>query len=1320
MNIIYKIVVSSIITLAAFSSLHAQTASVSEGCVPLEVNFSPPTGLSAFFWDFKDGTAGSQNAAPSHIFSSPGVYEVTLNEGAAGNQVGTVTITVLPDIDINIAISLIDPCNPRRFQFTNNSTVPAGVNVTGYQWIFGDGSSSGLENPTHNYAQPGPKSVSLEIFTDIAGCDNSELFENIITVSNDNLLNSFFSANPSATCDVPATIFFNTGADLDPSVDYLWDFGDGNTTTNTSNTIHQYTQEGVYTATLTLTKGDCVSTFDRLVSVGAPLADFGFNDTLCINSLTTLINNTAANTFIWTFEPSVEVQNSTISREPIVIFTEEGLTTINMVGQVGDEADCTVDTTFQVYIQDPQVEVIVDPEISCANPLNVQITTTEEFDTYTWYGQSGNMTYTAVYEEPERDSFYVNEPDTMDIDLVVTTAQGCVGVLEDYFIFQNPEAHFIPNRHHGCAPLSVVFRDTSTSAEPIINYTYDYGNGDTQSFTNNNSHEYTFTDPGEYYVTLVVENAGGCIDTSWAVLIEVGAPLDLSYDIDKTDICIGDTITLSATNIDPRIDAFNLWTDEGRSHHCEMGSILEHQFITSTGTFDIEYTVDYNGCRTTIVDTDAITVNGPKADLWYMINCDDPLAVMFADSSQDATSILWSFDNGDSTFTTSTESELTHTFPESGDYKVYLEAFNDQTGCPSQLDSVIIHARQIDAQFDMPDNICDNLFYNLDATTSVDVDNDCSKGYTWTFTLNGRPRRVGEAILEHIFPVSGTEILTLEVVDINGCTDSVKDTFDIFGIQPDFVFDKEPICFPTEINFTNQSIGDTTITSFSWLHNVSPPLSEFSTDENPAAVFDFFTEDLSQLPIFLAVKDELGCEDTIQHNIEVYRPLTNIIAESIPICIGDTVRFEAMDITGQGSTLDYIWNFGNGQTSLDSVETIMYNTAGTYGVTLNLTEESTGCQNQQRIEVLVTEDPIAAFQGFDDGMLIGPADVLCFPGTIDFQDQSIANNNPLSYLWAFSNGAISQEQNPVLTFPRGEHDATLIITSDYGCADTVSQTYTIVGAEGMAVADKLEICKNDSITFNLVDTLGVESWQWDFGLGEVFTDIDPITQVFPDSILGNTTIVTLSLLSEGIACEVIDTITVEFFDNVSDTVRQTISVIRGEDFELPINVSNPNLLNWEVEILPNTLPAIIPPGIECLNCNNPSIDTDTDSCYVYAVSYLDADACIEQVFIYEIAPIPLEYGVPNIFTPNGDGANDFFNLVDLAGGDKGSAIEEVLDFRVYNRWGKLVYENTDPAQGWNGLYEGEMAPAEVYGFYIQARLIDGSIITEKGDVTLIR
>ena len=128
----------------------------------------------------------------------------------------------------------------------------------------------------------------------------------------------------------------------------------------------------------------------------------------------------------------------------------------------------------------------------------------------------------------------------------------------------------------------------------------------------------------------------------------------------------------------------------------------------------------------------------------------------------------------------------------------------------------------------------------------------------------------------------------------------------------------------------------------------------------------------------------------------------------------------------------------------------------------------------------------------------------------------------------------------------------MIVTSDYGCADTVFSNYTIVGAEGDFELSEDEICKGESITFNMIDTVGVGSWSWDFGFGEVFDNINPITQTIGEDVIGNSTIVTLSLLSEGIACEVVVTQEIIFNNNGDQLILDTITVQKGLDAQFDI------------------------------------------------------------------------------------------------------------------------------------------------------------------------
>jgi gliding motility-associated-like protein len=86
--------------------------------------------------------------------------------------------------------------------------------------------------------------------------------------------------------------------------------------------------------------------------------------------------------------------------------------------------------------------------------------------------------------------------------------------------------------------------------------------------------------------------------------------------------------------------------------------------------------------------------------------------------------------------------------------------------------------------------------------------------------------------------------------------------------------------------------------------------------------------------------------------------------------------------------------------------------------------------------------------------------------------------------------------------------------------------------------------------------------------------------------------------------------------------------------------------------------------------------------------------------------------VVNAFSPNSDGVNDRAVVI-------GYGIEK-MTFRIYNRWGQLVYESNDPDQGWNGKYKGKDQPMDAYGYTLEATMFDGTRVQKSGSITLVR
>ncbi len=106
----------------------------------------------------------------------------------------------------------------------------------------------------------------------------------------------------------------------------------------------------------------------------------------------------------------------------------------------------------------------------------------------------------------------------------------------------------------------------------------------------------------------------------------------------------------------------------------------------------------------------------------------------------------------------------------------------------------------------------------------------------------------------------------------------------------------------------------------------------------------------------------------------------------------------------------------------------------------------------------------------------------------------------------------------------------------------------------------------------------------------------------------------------------------------------------------------------------------------------------------YAQSYPSSDV---------VKPVARKIMIPTAFTPNNDGYNDVFKMVNVTD-------ETLLEMRVFNRWGTVVFSTNDIGKGWDGKYKNQEQPMAVYGYAIKIRYSDGAEEVYKGTVTLIR
>ncbi len=1099
--------------------IYAQTADVMQGCAPLKVNFLAPVSSTSYFWDFKDGvTSNLQN--PANIFIKAGIYNVTFQESVGGPVIKTLKIEVFSEPIINIAVA--SGCYPLNAKFTNTSTVDPKVTIQNYTWVFSDGTSiSGATNSsiTHSYSAKGDYGVSFGIETQYPSCNKTGIFNNVLHVYDPPVAS--FTTNPANTisCNNTLTVgFTNTSTGAQP-LSYAWDLGNGKTSTALNPPAQTYTQNS-YTAALTVkftsNLAGCQASTSKAISVGRPVPVIRpHKDTVCMSDVAVFKTSTPGNR-LWTVDANAFVMGSSTLDSATVAFNKGGVHTITLT-VTSPDGQCSDKTTTTIYVDEIHVDAQHTPSYSCSSPMTVQYkgSSNQSNVSYNWIFYDGATSNTAnvskTYKSSTKDIVYsVNGRELfMTLVTVKSNKTGCTASSLMIDTMWLPNARMMPNVSKGCAPLTVIFSDSSKSYDPITQWKWLYGDGATQTNSSKQSVTHTYTQPGEYLSKIVVTTKRGCIDTSYAIKIEVGSAIsNLDFTASKTSVCPGEPVTFNAVvpSGAPAIDGFHFYTEGNRAFNCPDQKNLTWSYNYQAGPQDVSLMVDYNGCFTTITKPGLVNVKGTIARIDYNASCAEPFKYNFSDHNTNATSLTWDF--GDTQ--TGTSIDETHTYAASGDYQVILTALDASSGCAATRDTVTIHPRSIKAILDIDTLLCINGQYKFDASKSVDVNAGCHKGYNWQIpSPDGRTLQTltSSSSSNFMFKTAGIYTARLIVTDINGCKDTVSQKFKVFSLQPSLTADDMLICNPGIVNFTDNSTADTTLVSWKW--DFGDGLS--ATTENPSHTYLVKADSITKGYLGkLKITDRLGCSDSTTFFIRQYTPVSKITVSKSLLCLGQPVTVSAADYTAGGSTLKYTWDFGNSTTGNQQSQSVLYTNDQTYNIKLNFQEVSSGCQGSTSSAVNVQTYPTAAYTTSVDTVAI-----LCAPKIISFKDNS-TSKYPFTNYWNFGNGQTAAGSSFTLVYAKGLYKAQHIVTTANGCADTTYRYFKVYSPEGSFVADKNSICKGDQIHFQIKDTSDVARYSWAFGDGIVADDIGSVEHQYNFHPPNGQTVAKLSLVgSEG-------------------------------------------------------------------------------------------------------------------------------------------------------------------------------------------------------------
>ena len=542
-------------------------------------------------------------------------------------------------------------------------------------------------------------------------------------------------------------------------------------------------------------------------------------------------------------------------------------------------------------------------------------------------------------------------------------------------------------------------------------------------------------------------------------------------------------------------------------------------FVVSLKVKDLTH-----GCDTVI--TRYVYVNPlPKANFGTQGGC-AKTAMNFYDSSKtgkSAVSYSWSFGDG----STSSSPNPSNTYSKSGTYTVKL-IINLSSGCSDSISKQVTVSPLPVVNFSSK-SVCGSQVAFTDSSL---VAGGSIVARTWYF---GDGHTDTSANSLHTFPNIGTYNVKLVATSSMGCIDSVTKQVKVNNSLK-AGFSTTEVCSGDSSRFTDSTVSTSKITSWLWHFGDG----DSSSVQNPAHLFSTY----GLYHVKLKVTSLAGCIDTTSANVRVDTKPDAAFGIGKITCQSSVVNFYDSSITN-GATVTYLWDFGNGDTSISKNPAVIYTKAGSYQVHLTVTTIGK-CFDSVSKTIVISPAPIANFG----------AENICLGSPVQFSDSStIASGAISSYSWKFGNGDTSVSQSPVNTYAAsGSYSVSLMVTSNAGCEGSITRNVTINPLPISLFTDSIT---NTTVKFFPKDT-AYSSYLWLFG------DNDSSTAKKPVHIYTNYKIYTVKL-------------TVTDKNGCSDTSSASINLIMTEAGRInyvPANISiSPNPFNQIVNIEYNLISA---------------------------------------------------------------------------------------------------------------------------------------------------
>lgn len=873
------------------------------------------------------------------------------------------------------------------------------------------------------------------------------------------------------------------------------------------------------------------------------------------------------------------------------------------------------------------------------------------------------------------------------------TSDGCSGEQEinyDLQVYERPHADF-SFTSTGCLTDAVSFTDAAvTNGRAAVKWNWDFGDASTGTVRNPT---HTYPAAGSFNVKYSVITDIGCISDTVTKVVAVNVPPTANFTV-SAPACAGKVLTFTDHSTAPAGSSLGKWYwdfGDGSPVVIATTNVSQTHTYTAASTYTVTLKVELTGgCPSPVYSATVTTHVNPSANFTFGNECLPSGQVQFTNGSSisDATALTYQWDFGDGG--NDVTQNPAHNYTTAGPFNAKV-VVTSADGCKDSVTKSVgtIYAQPV-AAFTSTAEVCLGTAVNF--TDQSSAANSTVTQWSWDFG-DGTPVSTVQNPA-HTYAAPGTYTVKLTATSAIGCVSNVTTHTVIVDAPPVGNFSvSTPNCIAQNITFTDASTATSgTIVKWNWdLGDGTTPV--YTTNEP----FTHSYAATGTYTVKLTVQTDKGCVSTVTTK--------NVVVSPLPVpgfvlpdnCLNDPFsQFTDTSKISDGTqaAFTYLWNFGDGNATPGNPNTSTvknpqhrYTVAATYNVTLTVTSGS-GCSatvtKPYTVNGAVPQSVFAVTGGTE----------ICSNKTVSVTDQSNVNvgrlvkleiywddvNNPTSKITVNfpTTGAVYTHTYPEFFTPTTKtYRIRVVASSGDNCNNTSVQNITLKATPDVTFATVPSIC-SDVPPFQITQAsatnipgsgvfsgTGVTS-------GGLFTPLTAGT--------GPHSIKYVFTGDNGCVNEKDQTVTV--FPQPTVNAGPDRFVLEGGNASLLATASGSNLsYAWTPTTYLNN-PAILQPTTTPLN----------DIIYTIQVTSSDGCTASDQVSVSFLKSPK----IPNVFTPNGDGINDKWEISYLDS-YPGATVQ------IYNRYGQEVFQSVGYTKAWDGTMNGKPLPAGTYYYIINPK-----------------